>query len=130
MDDVRGAEGKRARFLQPGRLFGDKDHLGILRPALELVLQLEEVRGIVEIKIEDAVMPQLSVQAGLERPELDLKETCQLFAQTIPVAAQISKIRDLVHHPTLKNSSACRQLSKLPGQARLHENMTQSFTLI
>jgi hypothetical protein len=66
----------------------------------------------------------------LERPELDLKETCQLFAQTIPVAAQISKIRDLVHHPTLKNSSACRQLSKLPGQARLHENMTQSFTLI
>ena len=58
MDDVGGADGKRARVLQPGRLFGDEDHLGILRPALELVLQLEEVRGIVEIKVEDGVLPE------------------------------------------------------------------------
>ena len=107
MDDVRGADGKRARFLQPRRLFGDKDHLGILRPALELVFQLEEVGGIVEIKIEDAVLPKLRIQAGFERPELDFKKACQLFAETIAVAAQISKIRDLVHHPTLKNSSRC-----------------------
>ena len=69
------------------------------------IFQLEEVRGIIEIKIEDAVLPKLRIQAGFQRPELDFKKASQLFAETIPVAAQISKIRDLVHHPTLKNSS-------------------------
>ena len=47
----------------------------------------------------------------------DFKKTRELFAETIAVAVQISKIGDLMHRWALKNSSSC-QLSGLPEQKR------------
>src|SRR5438128_923502 len=106
MDDVGRTNGKSARLLQVRRLLGDENHLGVLRPGLELVLQLEEMRGIVEIEIEDTVPAKLRIQAGFERLEFDLEMARQLCADAIAVAAQISnEISDLVHHATLKSSS-------------------------
>jgi hypothetical protein len=88
------------------RLFGDKDHLGIPRSGLEPVLQLEKVRGIVEIEIEDAVLTELRIQTGFEWSEIDLKMARELSVKAVAVAAQISnEISDLVHHATLKSSS-------------------------
>ena len=129
MDDVGGADGKRARFLQPRRLFGDEDHLGILRSGLELVLQLEKVRGIVEIKIEDAVLPELRIQAGFERPEFDLETGSPVVCEDGRGCGANLQNTQFGASPTLKNSSLT-QLSKFPGQARLYKNRAQSFTLI
>ena len=119
MDDVGGADGKRLRLLQPGGLVGDEDDLGVLRPGLELVPELENVLGIVEIDVEDVERPQLGIQAAFNRLELDLAQAGELLAETVAIDAHIPKKRYLMHGWGLKNSSSYQRRAGTRAGARM-----------
>ena len=100
MDDVRRANAAGARVLQPRRLVGDEDRLGITISAAEPVLERDQRVTVLEIDIENGILRWCGAQGCVQMLDLDIAHALELFPETLFTRLGVHNYRYLMHRRT------------------------------